>query len=245
MLDFTNQYSISAWFYPTVIQGNQRTIISKAKNTTQTGLCLNLDPFQNYDLICDNTDGNGPHLINSNFSPLINNWYHGVVTYDGKTLKIYVNDTLLNSIDTTINLLKSTHDLTIGTQEIGLTDFFEGKIDDIRLYNRALTICDIDSLYHLTSDSATGISNFKSDNFNIQIFPNPSSGLFNLQITTQRNEKAELIITDIVGRVISSEMMEINQGVNNKEITQSFPGAYFITIKTDSGQQTEKMIIIQ
>ncbi len=159
LLDFTNQYSISGWLYATATSGNSnsRTIISKARNTTQTGLTLTLDNLQSYKIASDNTDASGPHLIFSSTIPTLDTWYHAVVTYDGTTLKIYVNGVLANSIAYTINLVNSTHELDFGSQRISLNDYFAGKIDDIRLYNRALADCDVDSLFN-TVDPCIGVT---------------------------------------------------------------------------------------
>ena len=148
LLDFTNQYSISGWIYTTATSGNSssRTIVSKAKNSTQTGLSLNLDNLQSYKITADNTDGSGAHLIVSDTIPTLNKWYHTVLTYDGTNLQIYINGQLAKSTAATISLLNSTHSLTIGSQQISLNDYFSGKIDDIGLWNRALTQQEITAL---------------------------------------------------------------------------------------------------
>lgn len=259
-LENDNSYTISTWVqipdysFNTDKEYAQRTMISMPRSAGDEGGFAfrsvdNLFSYlHTYSFGLNNTVQNIVYGIQDSLP--LNTWTHLAITYNYDTIRLYKNgvevgDTVLGSF----SLYQSAQPLFFG-KEFNVTDttarWFKGNLDDIRIYNRALTSCDVDSLYNLTSTgSPTSISNFKNDNFKMQIFPNPSSGQFNLQLTSQQNEKVELIITDIVGRVISNEMIEINQGINNKEITQPLSGIYFITIKTDSGQQTDKLIVIQ
>ena len=77
----------------------------------------------------------------------LHNWTYIVGTYDGTTMRLYVNGQLENSMSTTGTLAQEISPLLIGTR-LGLpSDTFEGKIDDVRIYNRALTEDEIRQLY--------------------------------------------------------------------------------------------------
>lgn len=87
-----------------------------------------------------------------------NTWYHIVLTRDGSTTRVYVNGALLgttfaNTPATVSNLF------TIGQQfnTNGIAArFFNGAIDDVRVYNRTLSAGEVSTLYSL-SDVPTGL----------------------------------------------------------------------------------------
>jgi len=77
-----------------------------------------------------------------------NRWYHIAGTYDGFNLKIYVNAVLKNTISS-VGLSGVNQPAYIGYDAVWL-DFFDGIIDDVRIYNRALDANEIDQIYQDT-----------------------------------------------------------------------------------------------
>ena len=72
-------------------------------------------------------------------SPLpLNTWTHLAVTYDSAMVRLYVNGVLVASQARTAPIAASTNQLTIGGDRT-YGQYFTGKIDEIRVYNRALT----------------------------------------------------------------------------------------------------------
>jgi hypothetical protein len=78
-----------------------------------------------------------------------NQWYTLIYTYDGTTSRFYVNGALASSTRNTgtVNFTPNSFDLFIGKHENPLYPYyFKGVIDEIRIYNRALTIQEVDYL---------------------------------------------------------------------------------------------------
>jgi hypothetical protein len=74
-----------------------------------------------------------------------NTWYNVVVVKSGTSISLYKNDVLVGSgTESTYSALNPTH-IYIGNDGSG--EKFTGKIDMIRLYNRALSSSGVDSLY--------------------------------------------------------------------------------------------------
>ena len=63
---------------------------------------------------------------------------HLAETYDGATLRLYVNGTQVSSLAHTGNIATSTNPLQIGGDSI-YGQYFKGTIDEVRVYNAALT----------------------------------------------------------------------------------------------------------
>jgi hypothetical protein len=74
-----------------------------------------------------------------------NTWTHLAATYDGSRLKVYVNGVGVGSLAATGNIASSTGPLTIGGNRVW-GEFFAGAVDDVRVYNRALSAAEITAL---------------------------------------------------------------------------------------------------
>ena len=73
-------------------------------------------------------------------------WNHVVGTYDGSEMKIYVDGTLTGAQSASGGITTNTNPLSIGYQP-GTREYFSGIIDEVRIYNRALTADEIKASY--------------------------------------------------------------------------------------------------
>jgi hypothetical protein len=79
------------------------------------------------------------------FSPAINTWYHLALTRSGVLYSIYVNGVLAGSATNSASIPTAAALLTIGEAEnIG---FMKGLLDEVTIYNRALTGAEIASIF--------------------------------------------------------------------------------------------------
>ncbi|MFQ5559085.1 MAG: LamG domain-containing protein [Nitrospinota bacterium] len=148
-----NNLTISAWvkIFPGAplgmgIVGKDGKNLSKQFRLSTKG--NNSDKF-----IIDAADTKGGFQnVAGTTTPLRNQWYHIVQTYDGKVLRLYVNgvfesETLYNNEDK--GIVRSF--LPVRRQEEvdkkGMKSWFVGKIDDVYIYSRALTEKEITALY--------------------------------------------------------------------------------------------------
>ena len=72
-------------------------------------------------------------------------WTHLATTYDGTTLRVYVNGVQVGSLAATGTIASSTGQVTIGGNSVW-GEYFAGAVDDVRIYNRALSAAEITSL---------------------------------------------------------------------------------------------------
>jgi len=68
----------------------------------------------------------------------LNNWYMGTMTFDGTTLRLYLNGVQTGSATGGPVILNSPQPLIIASREIG-ANFFNGRIAQVSMYNRALS----------------------------------------------------------------------------------------------------------
>ncbi len=86
-----------------------------------------------------NSDGTG----GSAALPL-NAWTHLAATYDGATVRVYVNGIAVGTAPVSGSIVASTLPFRIGGNAVW-GEFFHGLIDEVRVYNRALGAAEIRS----------------------------------------------------------------------------------------------------
>jgi len=132
-LHLTTAFTLEAWVNPAALSGWQ-DVIYKGND--------------NYFLDTSGASAAGGASTTSSSSAIgggglaVNTWSHVAVTYDGTTLRIYVNGVLANSAAVTGALASSNYPLTIGGDTL-YAQYFRGIIDEVRIYNRALTQTEI------------------------------------------------------------------------------------------------------
>ena len=86
-------------------------------------------------------------------------WHHVVGTYDGSSIKLYVDSILKISQSASGSLATSSTSLYIGNKPLSSYsgDFFKGSIDEVRIYNRALTIQEINNTMTNASPTSDGL----------------------------------------------------------------------------------------
>ena len=81
-------------------------------------------------------------------------------------------------------------------------------------------------------------------NGSLSIYPNPTRGLFNVEFATEQSKDVEISIVNMVGQVISTEVVEVNGVYNNQfDLSNESAGVYFITFTTDEGTLTERITV--
>jgi hypothetical protein len=89
-----------------------------------------------------------------NYTLTTNNWNHFVVVYSNSIWKVYVNSALLATFSTT-PVQSSPGSYYMGNSASGSDQWLNGKLDDIGVWNRALTECEIKQLYYTPAFSVT------------------------------------------------------------------------------------------
>jgi hypothetical protein len=86
----------------------------------------------------------------------------------------------------------------------------------------------------------SSISSSVSNTLNVNIFPNPSNGDFNIKVEGNRENKAKIIITSMDGRTLSNSQVEIN-GTIVPFKSNLAKGSYFVSTEIDGNVYLEKI----
>ena len=136
-LDLTNAMTLEAWVSPTVAPSGWRAVIDK--------------DVDRYYLMAGTSSQNRPGVggtfgtTNQNVfgtaTLAVNTWTHLAATYDRATIRLFVNGVQVSTAAQTAAVSTSNAVLTIGADFYG--EYFAGLIDEVRIYNRALSAAEI------------------------------------------------------------------------------------------------------
>ena len=143
-LDLTSQGTIAFWLNPSRLNyGTRQHIIQKSG-------AYEVYIYENTKKIAARKE-NPTEIAYSDELPSTNQWYHIAVVYDHATenkIKIYINGTLSGTpADMTSDISTSTNPLFLGVWQ-GEANFLEGILDEVLIFNRALSEAEIQTLYN-------------------------------------------------------------------------------------------------
>jgi len=157
-----DEFAVSGWIRTTV--GN-KYIYSAGNGGTHLGLAIGIDVMSSGALRCFiGYSGSAPQSI-STAQVDDGNWNHVACTYDGTTLKTYVNGIQDGSVSAPSPTWSTADTSYIGRQG---SKYFNGDVDELHYYNQHLTDTNISNLYNY--NDATGSSVPTVPIFNITAF---------------------------------------------------------------------------
>jgi hypothetical protein len=151
ILNPTTDFTLNCWIFSSGCDGQQDVIISTLDIPDIGGYQIYLTPLISLD--CRGTTASTPIgavavTFNSKYQ---NKWTMVTGIYTSSRVKLYLDGILVGSIPTTGQIsYGGTNNFRIGTNPhvSGSARMFKGNIDDVRIYNRALTDQEIASLFN-------------------------------------------------------------------------------------------------
>ena len=146
LLDFgSGQFTIAAWIRPTETKVAYIVLKSKDANNNSP---YSLDIFPGVVRAFVRTNTDEQFLIEGE-SPIEKGiWQHIAVTFTGEQLTIYYNGQSEGSVAVDRPLAITNGDLAIGAKEDSFpASAYKGKIDNVRIFDKALTSAQIKNLY--------------------------------------------------------------------------------------------------
>ena len=235
-----SSFTVSAWVNPSNAEGNYQGIIG---STTSGGFMM----FVNRGKLAFtvSTNENGRKLVSK--GTIQNNvWQLITCTYDGTDMRWYINGENVHS-ESLSGTLKPMDVSWIGWS--GWSDeYFEGAIDDVKLFNNSLTKQQVSSLFE------EGNSNIVRENIAskidvpmegeldmkvFRVFPNPTNGVITV---TGMLTGMQLDLLDFSGRKVASQTVTVDGDIQ-MDLSPFAKGAYVLNITKGKEVLTGKVIL--
>lgn len=148
--------TVSAWVKPSssYVDGNQAVV--RGGQGTDLDYSIFFNPavqgpyFHWYD------GSTFPTVAGTSNSVPFDRWSHVTITRSGTTVSFYVNGVFTNSATVTLPPVSAAQ-IAIGrTANVGVPQDYSGAIDDVRIYNRALSSAEISDLYRQNQTEVGG-----------------------------------------------------------------------------------------
>jgi len=140
--------TIALWFKADDFGVSDARLISKATDVAEQAHYFMLSTFNNtLRFRLKTADGNTATLIAGSGSLKTQTWYHAAAVYNGSSMKIYLNGQEIGSISKSGSLATSNNTpVWIGNNPLFADRAFDGNIDEVRIYNRALSASEIQDI---------------------------------------------------------------------------------------------------
>lgn len=155
-------------------------------------------------------------------------WYNMAFVYDGMDIKVYKDGTQVAQGSFSPNTVGTT--FRLGRTTTGLGGYFNGRIDDLRIYNDPLNASDVADLNNTLSKNdfvpAEGFA----------LYPNPASQIVNIQ--------SESAIQSVV--IYNMQGQEVRRTTNKQiEVSELQKGIYLIEVSDLNNNKSTKKLIIE
>jgi hypothetical protein len=147
--------SMSCWVFPKVSNPTAHNGFLGIRNESNAGFyLLQLQGLNSVECRFRNSIGAATTITSAGLVP--NTWQHYVMTYDGTKLRVYRNGLLHDSTAASGNITITTEALTIGRTLFNGSPFsLNGSLDEVGLWNRALTASEVQCIYHAPIDTSS------------------------------------------------------------------------------------------
>ena len=196
--------------------------------------------------------GSGTKNLDSETHLLADSLYNVTVLYSGSDYEIYLNGQLDAFTSWSGLIAKTIIDLTIA-QDLPTEQLynFYGVLDDIRIYNYALSVPAIEALYDINASvGAAGNPSLPTDYVLEQNYPNPfnpsTTIKFGVPLPGSRN--VSLRVYDVLGREVATLLdAALKPGFYSVtwDARERASGVYFARLVSERGIRTEKMLLLK
>ena len=184
-------------------------------------------------------DANGPSALPTG------TWAHLAETYDGSSLRLYVNGTLVATTSAPGSLASSSGVLRIGGNNIW-GEWFNGWIDEVRVYNRALSAGEIqnDMFTSVTPDTTppTVVAKSPADGSAGINVGTPITATFNEFLRTSSMTSSNFFLKSSSGTTVPATISydtSTNVATLTPQAALQYGTTYTATIKGGSGGVTD------
>ena len=187
-------------------------------------------------------------------------WTHAAVTYDGTTglLQQYLNGSVVVSSYASAYIGVNPAPLLIGSS--GGCSSFTGLIDEVSLYNRALTSEEINAIINAGSAGkcqTVGVDSVATPVARLSlksVWPNPTRSAATVVFDLPMRSSIRIDVLDLQGRVVRTlaEGREYGPGrwsmrwdCRDQAGRPTASGIYFFRLATDSGSLTRRLVVVR
>lgn len=220
-LDFgTGDFSISAWF-KTDNHDSYTVIFNKGEGSLTVPRVF-IRTMQSPEYTFEWRVGDGVSNVVGTYTDssfFDNQWHHVVLVRSSSSLSFYLDGALVdvtNSSQLSFINVNSDRPIIIGAQDsvyrstgnLSISNYFDGQLDDYRIYDRVINSLEVDSLYReKTPCSLTNIV-YNYSKPELSLSPNPTFDEVRIDLSPKPIDNLQFEVVDNLGRIALSGTLE-------------------------------------
>ncbi|TKJ38870.1 MAG: hypothetical protein CEE38_04005 [Planctomycetes bacterium B3_Pla] len=163
-LEIRDEITISFWFSVVAFENTWEAILSKGDSAYRVSRGGGDGDATHFGL-SGTSAGGGNGWFNGNTLVTGGDWHHFAGTYDGAEGRIYIDGVLDATTEATGQINIEPENFWIGNNSQNTDRFFHGMLDDVRLYNKALSALEIKDLVSPPAAGGAGNVIWVSDGY--------------------------------------------------------------------------------
>jgi Concanavalin A-like lectin/glucanases superfamily/Secretion system C-terminal sorting domain/PKD domain len=230
VLNVQNAISVSCWFNAARLPDKETFLLSHG--SWQNRWKLSFTPEKNLRWTVNTLNGIADLDAPTPF--VIDSFFHVIATYDGALITIYVNGILKAYKTLTGTIRTTTLPFLMGQMLADNAEYnFKGIIDEVKLYDYALTPTTAATLYQQSITAIKDIFLVKKEV--IIVAPNPASNIISVLLPSfYVKTKTIMRITDVNGRVVWENGKNTEGPLLNVDISGLVSGVYMIFFQQEN-----------
>ncbi len=233
-----SDYTISCWVKTSLQNGDSR-FISKRVACVAAGSWFSLS-LKNGIVVFETAESNNWDIIFGTTPVNDGNWHHVAVVRSGTLYTLYVDCNNEGSFNTpslfnTSNNVPLIFGDDICTNVVPNGVKFTGSLDEIKIFDCALNFGELAGLCDITTNIVS-----RHDELNLQMYPNPTSGILNITTALKDNNTIQYQIINTLGAIVMANKVSDN---NFSIDVNTLPtGIYFIQLQSGKTQTVKRFV---
>ena len=168
--------------------------------------------------------------------------------------KLYVDGQLVASKVSSSHIPEGSEYLSFGGSDYGVP-FFQGTLDDVRLYKRVLSVTEIQKLYNgdqntelipivYPEPTLTGLEESAIAAESFKIYPNPTSDIVTIEKLANGSEELAVEMVNMQGQTVLTTFLNANELSKNISISNFPKGFYVVRVQGKGQAKLTKLVIV-
>jgi len=264
ILKIVGDITLAAWVKTGPATENWQNIIVKGHDGGEIVMRVDgqADKHEGTQIWCGSYDG-ADHMVQSySFSDQeLNTWMHlvGVYSTADQTWYLYINGDQVSTVGDAVGAVSVTRPWAIGARASADGVYpserhFEGLIDDVRIYNVALTEDDVKALYKELTTAVKNQSATEPADFALgQNYPNPFNPETQIDYQVPKAGNVNISVYNIIGQLVTTLVDEVKTpgyysvswNARDQNGLRVPSGVYIARMVTNNYSMTRKLVLLK
>jgi hypothetical protein len=257
-LNFQNAITINFWMKVSSFYTREQYILSQGSYSSRLKISIIPNNSLRWTIHTNSTVNSGITDLDSETKLVQDSLYNVTVLYNGSDYELYLNGNLDSFSSWAGSILQTTIPLTIAQMLPDNNNYnFRGVLDDIRIYNYALPVSEIENLANITTAvKDKQVASIPKNDLLMQNYPNPFNPTTTISWQLAKSSRVQLKIYDVLGNEVTTLVNEYQSaGLHSISYNPAAGGSsgrggyasgvYFSELKIDSGTFYKKMVYLK